>query len=203
MNLTKGWMWLGLTSALMLSACGGGGDDATPPLSVQEVNALLAGSNSPAPGLQLRCTGSQIAGCFVIPGCSPSSDYYSTRMVYGIDADTMTALLVTYQTSDCSGAAALHPTVRGQWRYALRGFDPATQRGEVSATLVYYADGFVFDTNLPQTGVTYASSIDVSQVSGQARLCLSTPLIDQRRPLKLMSSTAQALDTANCAVRLP
>lgn len=198
---------LGLIAALslILVGCGGGGGNQTnsvTPISIASVNAMLATSSSPLPGGKLSCTGSSIAGCFTLPTCHRSSDYFSTRTVYDIGASRIMALSISYQSSDCSGAATLSNTLYGQWNYTLNQYDSSSMIGRIGATLVHYADGYLFDPNQPVIGVIYSADIQVTTTNGQAKLCVSSPLIDATRPLKFMSTTALPLDLTNCAIGL-
>jgi hypothetical protein len=204
-----------LLLASALAACGGGGSGSTTPtgpfdvsippgstLTLSQVNALLAGGGSPLPGYQMTCSGSAIAGCYVIPTCYSSSQTFSTRMAYGIDADKLTAVFINYQTYNCTGPATVAGLLYGQWNYTLPSFDTVSGRGQVAATLIHYTDGYVVDPTPPQFLVTYASNISLTGSAGAKKLCLSTGLVDPTRPLRFTSTTAQGLDATNCAVTL-
>lgn len=196
-----------VVTAAVLTACGGGsgGDDGknpVTPINIASVNAMLATTTSPLPGQKLSCTGSSIAGCFSLPTCYRSSDTFSTRTVYDIGASRIIALSISYQSSDCSGAATMSNTLYGHWNYTLDQYDSNSKIGRIGVKLVHYADGYVFDTNKPVTGVTYSADIQITTTNGQAKLCMSSPLIDATRPLKFMSTTTSALDLNNCAIGL-
>ncbi|AMO54322.1 hypothetical protein GZ77_22365 [Endozoicomonas montiporae] len=167
--------------------------------SVSEIRNLLASANTAYPtefGFECDGDGENIRGCYIIPSCRRSSDYFSTRTVYGFGSDKITAYMISYDSSNCSGSPTMSYSSAGIWEYTA-DYDENLAQGELSVELVYYGDGYLFDPNKPQKGITYKANYNTDN---NAKLCLSDLLIDPTRPLKFMSTKADPIDYSNCAV---
>lgn len=184
-----------------LMACGGGSDSGPKQqtLSVAKVNALIAESPYHDEAYKLECGSDGLAGCFIHPQCRSSSDYYSSRMVYSLTADSISAFMVKYDNSSCAGDPKMHPTVWSYWVSQIEAMAADPQQGALTVSNYYYADGYLFDSNKPLKNVDYHANVWVDNNGSSRRLCLSEGLIDPSRPLKFMDTSAAPLDSNDCA----
>lgn len=148
----------------------------------------------------LKCDGSQISGCFVDKTCNNpgGSASYSSNLVYGISKSNIVAYVVSYETGDCSGKFHIHPGSAGIWDYSVDTYNESSGEAEISLSMVYYMDGFLFDSNKPKKNTVYKAKAWVDQTGSVDALCLSDGLLDHKRPLKFMSVELQSIDSSNC-----
>ncbi len=196
-----------LALSIMLSGCGGSSSDdnsENPPLTIDKVNQLLinSGTTYGANNHQLECNAQDFEGCFIDEVCDRQSDYYSSKFIYGLEQDQLKAFSIAYDTPDCSGDGHIHPTVASLWNYTS-SYDENSQEAHVSVTKVYYSDGFVFSDNKPRSNTIYNGIIWIDRSGTDARLCMSSGILDPNRPLFFMQTEdALIVDTSICATQI-
>ncbi|MGL6258613.1 hypothetical protein [Vibrio sp. WXL210] len=188
-------------AGLLLSGCISEDEPHQP--SVSEVRKLLDNSVANYPtkyGFDCEGDGNNIYGCYVMPSCYKPSSYVSTssRTVYGVGRDKLTAYVLDYLTDNCSGKPILSFMSAGIWSYSA-SYDENLDQGELAVNLTYYQDERWDNSSTPAKGVTYRAHF---HIDNGKKLCLSDGLIDATRPLKFMSQSPGQINFSKCATAM-
>lgn len=149
----------------------------------------------------MTCDG-EPGGCFIIKECYRSSATFSTRMIYSLEKNKLKVFNLTYQNDNCAGELGIHPMSWSDWDITLSNINQDTGEADIEAAYTYYGDGYILGNNRPSKDTKYQSKLWVDSNGDKSRLCLSEGLIEATRPVMFMSTTAQPLDTNNCAIEL-
>lgn len=200
-------------SLTQVTGCGGSGGPgesndyvSSEEITVSLVNSLLTNEYTifhKEDDAGFTCDGGVISGCYVGPECHESSNYYSTRTVYGVGDNTIKAYVIDYDTPDCKGPAGIHPSSAGLWQYTVAENNDVTGEVKIDLLSYYYSDGFVFDNEKPTAGSSAKAIVWINTTSEPNELCMSQDAIDPQRPLSLEHVDSYVdVDTANCVTQI-